>query len=118
MTADPTDSVYRRADMTLRDRLSAMDVQGLLDEHRKHPYGPHSDELARLLNYFRRAGTEGKYVIYSRSDKEGWQIGRLNAKQGSPRIDLDSTVHPSSEAAQHAVLEARVAKLREMAGRE
>jgi hypothetical protein len=88
-----------------------MDLDALLEEHRRLPYGPHSDELGRLLTYFRRGETSGKYVIYSRSDGEGWQIGRLDARADQPRIDLDPAVYTSSALAQQAVLEARVRSL-------
>jgi len=90
-----------------------MDLDALLEEHRQLPYGPHSDELGRLLTYFRRAETAGKYVIYSRSDEEGWQIGRLDVRTGSPRIGLETTIYRSSALAQQAVLEARVRHLRD-----
>jgi hypothetical protein len=101
----------------MRDQISRTDLQPLLEEHRKLPYGPHSDELARLLTYFRRSGTEGKYVVYSHSDVEGWLIGRLDGRDGRPRIDFDTAhVYPSSELAQQAVLEARLADLRKAAG--
>jgi hypothetical protein len=109
---DPTDAVYERADRRLRDQLGRMDLDALLEEHRSLPYGPHSDELARLLTYFRRAKTPGKHVIYSEDDA-GWVIGRLNQHDDDPRIDLDnSAVYASSALAQQAVLEARVETLR------
>ena len=92
-----------------------MDLGALLEEHRQLPYGPHGDDLGRLLTYFRKAGTEGKYVIYSRSDGEGWQIGRLDASAGRPRIALDPELYASSALAQQAVLEARVESLSDRA---
>jgi len=92
-----------------------MDLDALLEEHRHLPYGPHSDELGRLLTYFRRADTAGKYVIYSRGDGEGWQIGRLDTRADRPRIDLDPAVYASSAFAQQAVLEARVRGLSDRA---
>lgn len=90
-----------------------MDLDALLEEHRQLPYGPHSDELGRLLTYFRRADTAGKYVIFSRGGSEGWQIGRLDPHADRPRIDLDPMVYASSALAQQAVLEARVQGLSE-----
>ena len=114
---DPTDAVYERADRRLREQLGRMDLDGLLEEHRSLPYGPHSDGLARLLTYFRRADTFGKHVIYSEDDAGGWLIGRLNRHEDEPRIDLDSsTVYASSALAQQAVLEARVETLRDRGG--
>jgi len=89
-----------------------MDLDALLDENRRLPYGPHSDELGRLLTYFRKADTSGKYVIYARSDVDGWQIGRLDARADRPGIELDPAIYTSSALAQQAVLEARVRSLR------
>jgi hypothetical protein len=118
VVSDPTDAVYARAARRLRDQLGRMDLDALLEEHSQLPYGPHSDALARLLTYFRKAATtSGKYVIYSESDAGGWRIGRLNHRGDEPRIDLDTeTVYASSALAQQAVLEARVKTLRDEAG--
>jgi branched-chain amino acid transport system permease protein len=117
VVSDPTEAAYARADRRLRDQLGRMDLDALLEEHRQLPYGPHSDALARLLTYFRRAETSGKHVIYSEGDAGGWRIGRLTHRGDEPRIDLDTeTVYPSSALAQQAVLEARVKTLRDGAG--
>jgi len=117
MSTDPADPVYDRADRRLREQLGGMDLDALLEEHRHHPYGPHSDELARLLTSFRKAGVGGKYVIYSQGDDDGWVIGRLNVRDGRPRIYLETvTVYASSALAQHAVLEARLENLRNPVG--
>ena len=112
LRSDPTDAVYERADRRLREQLGRLDLDALVEEHRRLPYGPHSDELARLLTYFRRAETAGKYVIYD-DDPAGWRIGRLKERGDEPRIDLDTaSVYASSALAQQAVLEARVRSLR------
>jgi len=114
---DPSDAVYERADRRYREQVAGMDLDVLLEEHRHLPYGPHSDQLARLLTYFQRADNAGKYVIYSQADDEGWLIGRLNNRYEQPRIYLETaTVYGSSALAQHAVLEARVENLRHASG--
>ena len=111
LRSDPTDAVYERADRRFREQLGRLDLDALVEEHRRLPYGPHSDELARLLTYFRRAETAGKYVIYD-DDPAGWRIGRLKDRGDEPRIDLDTaSVYASSALAQQAVLEARVRSL-------
>lgn len=119
MPADPSEAASDRADGARRTRLLNLDIDALVEEHRKLPFGPHSDELARLLTYFRGAETAGKYVVYSESDEEGWVIGRIARRGELPRIDLDrATVYESSALAQHAVFEARVEWLRDRLGED
>ena len=93
MVSDPTDAVYARADRRLRDQLGRMDLDALLEEHRQLPYGPHSDALARLLTYFRRAETSGKYVIYSRATPAAGASGGSITVATSP--ESTSTPRPS-----------------------
>jgi hypothetical protein len=114
--ADPADAAHDRADRSRRAQLCSGDLDALVEEHRSHPYGPHSDELARLLTYFRQADTAGKYVVYSGGDEDKWVIGRLTRRGEQPRIDLGTTAYASSALAQQAVLEARVEALRHAPG--
>ncbi len=117
MPADPAEAVYERADRRRRARLGLLDLDALAEEHRRLPYGPHSDELTRLLTYFRSAATQGKDVVYSEGDEDGWVIGRLTSRGARPRIDLDtSRIYSSSALAQHAVFEARIERLRDPPG--
>jgi hypothetical protein len=106
--------VYDRFDARLRQRLLALDIEALLAEHRRRPFGPHSDALARLLSYFRGAEISGKYVIFSLDGNAGWVLGRIcrPREQGSLELDME-TVYGSCEEAEHAALLARVQALRE-----
>src|SRR5262249_39815757 len=108
---------YERFDSRMRARLLAFDLNSLIDEHRARPFGPHSDALARLLSHFRGAEIAGKYVIYGLDGNAGWVLGRITRPRAEGSLELDmSTVYPSVEEAEHAVLLARVQALREQSG--
>lgn len=98
----------------LRDRLLAADLDRLLAEHRAAPFGPHGDDLARLLAYLRGAETDGKLVIYALARDRRWALARIGAvgrSEGSLAVDRSQT-YESLDEAEHAALLARVANLR------
>jgi hypothetical protein len=106
-----------RFERHLRERLVALPLETLIAEHRRRPFGPHSDELGRLLSYFRGADLPGKYVIFGLDGDAGWVLGRLNLPREEGSIELDTTtVYASCEEAEHAVFLARVESLRREAG--
>ncbi len=111
------DPAYERFDARMRERLLALPLESLLAEHRRRPFGPHGDELARLLSYFRGAEIAGKYVIFGLDGNAGWVLGRIGRPRAEGSVELDmSTVYTSCEEAEHAVLLARVQALREESG--
>jgi branched-chain amino acid transport system permease protein len=106
-------AAYERFDRRLRERLLALDLEALIAEHRRQPFGPHSDQLARLLSYFRGAEIAGKHVIFGLDGNTGWVIGRITRPRDEGSLELDTTtVHPSVEEAEHAVFVVRVEALR------
>lgn len=108
------DPAYERFDARMRERLLALALESLVAEHRRRPFGPHSDGLARLLSYFRGAEIAGKYVIFGLDGNAGWVLGRISRPRAEGSVELDmSTVYESCEDAEHAVLLARVQALRE-----
>jgi hypothetical protein len=105
---------YERFDARMRERLRALDIDALIAEHRRRPFGPHSDALARLLSYFRGADTGGKHVIFGLDGHAGWVLGRICRPRAEGSLELDQeTVYGSYQEAEHAVLLARVQALRE-----
>jgi hypothetical protein len=115
LTAD--DPASERFDARMRERLLAIPLEPLIAEHRRRPFGPHSDGLARLLSYFRAAEMAGKYVIFGLDGNAGWVLGRISRPRAEGSVELDmSTVYKSCEEAEHAVLLARVRALREECG--
>lgn len=96
----------------------------LIQEHRENPIGAHSDNLERVLNYFRRQPMDGKYVILETEKFETFYIGQLTGKRGDkpeklddPLSSIDEAKHlpyplTSVEEAEHAVFLKRVDDLR------
>ena len=111
------DPAYERFDRRLGERLLLLPLEALIAEHRRRPFGPHSDGLARLLSYFRGGEMPGKLVIFGLDGNAGWVIGRVSRPRRDGTVELDTTtVYPTVEDAEHAVLVARVAALRRQGG--
>lgn len=106
-----------------REILPRIDDE-LIAEHREHPIGEHSDDLERVLNYFRRQPMEGKYVILETEKFEEFYIGQLTGVRGdkpeklteplSSIDEADGLPYPleSVEQAEHAVFLKRIDDLR------
>lgn len=104
---------YERFDRRWREQLLSLPLEELVAEHRRRPFGPHSDGLARLLTYFRGAEMAGKYVIFGLDGNAGWVLARIIRPREQGTLELDTTtVYRSCEEAEHAVLVARVEALR------
>lgn len=106
---------YRRFDKRLRDRLKELVTPELIEEHRLAPLGPHSDALARVLNYFRRGEMPDKYAILQDGPPEAWEysVMALSGTPGQPPRVVDDRIYPTREAAYHAVFLLRVNDLLE-----
>jgi len=113
--ADKQLIAYRRFDKRLRDRLKALITPGLIEEHRKAPLGPHSDALARVLNYFRRGEMPDKYAILQEGAPGAWSytVMALSGEPGKPPRVVDDRVYPTRDEAYHAVFLLRVNDLLE-----
>jgi hypothetical protein len=110
MPRDAAGPVYEHFASSTLGRLRACDVEELVATHRRSPFGPHPDELARVLNVFRAADTAGKLVIVRLPGEDGWRIGRITGRREEGSVDLDDGLHASVAEAEHAVF---VARLRE-----
>ena len=113
--ADKQRIAYRRFDRRLRDRLKAMVTPALIDEHHAAPLGPHSDALARVLNYFRRGEMPDKYAILQEGDPAAWRysVMALSGEPGKPPRVVDDRVYETRDEAYHAVFLLRVNDLLE-----
>lgn len=104
---------YERFDRRWREQLLSLPLEDLIAEHRRRPFGPHSDGLARLLSYFRGAEVAGKYVIFGLEGNAGWVLARIGRPRAQGTLEFDTTtVYSSVQDAEHAVLVARVEALR------
>jgi branched-chain amino acid transport system permease protein len=87
----------------------------IIEEHRKNPIGQHSDDLQRVLHYFRRQPSEGKYVVIETERSQEWAIGELSGERGIPPKISDERFD-SVEAAVHEIFRKRVDELQETHG--
>lgn len=92
--------------------------RALIAEHRRTPIGRpgrvgraafmHSPELTRVLDFFRRAPAEGKYVLLCNPPEAPWQIAALTGRRGEAPRPIEGAVFKAREDAEHAVFERRV----------
>ena len=103
------DKIYlERFDRQLRAHLRTLVTPALLEEYRANPLGQHSGDLERVLNYFRRAPFEGKYVLFELEANAKYKIVTTTAKEGGLPQDVDGTVYTDKNEALHAVFLKRV----------
>jgi hypothetical protein len=83
----------------------------LVDEHARVPLGPHSPDLARVLDVLRRrrGSMAGKHVVVEHGGT--YRLGRLAGFPGGG-VEVDPSVaYGSRGAAEHAVLCRRLEEL-------
>ena len=109
------DLIYRqRFDARLRAHLRTLITPALIEEHRASPIGQHSDELERVLNYFRRAPLDGKYALFEMEANRTYRIVDTAGLDGGEPEDVDGEVYTDKNDALHAIFLMRVRAL--MAG--
>jgi hypothetical protein len=99
----------------LRDNASR---KRLIEEHRKNPIGVpgkngheaigHSEELARVLDKFRRRPMSGKYVIICRHQFEEYYIGVCSGVRGEPVQILEDEKFSNQDDVEHAIFLRRI----------
>ena len=102
---------HRRFDKRLRDHLKTLVTPEVIEEHRLKPLGQHSDSLERILNYFRGAGGENKYVLYEMKPGVEYKVIATTGVKGTPPRDVDDVVHTNKNDVLHAVFLKRIQDL-------
>ena len=110
MLRDAAAPVYEHFMQTTLRRLGTIDLARLIETHRQNPFGMHPDELARVLNVFRAAETEGKYVIVRLPGEEGWRLAKVTGRRDEGSVAIEDVVYGSVDEAEHAAF---VSRLRE-----
>lgn len=108
MLRDAAQPVYEQVDWELLAVLQAADLGDLITAHRASPFGPHPDPLARVLNYFRRKPTLGKYVIIRLPGATGWQLATITGRRREGSVSVRAGLYDSPQDAEHAVFLARL----------
>lgn len=98
--ADRQLTVMRRFNANLQTHLRSLVSDKIIEEHRKKPLGQHSDDLERLLNFFRRPP---RFALYSNKVCREYQIIALPVERGSSPQPLDAKVYTDESEAIHAV---------------
>jgi branched-chain amino acid transport system permease protein len=99
-------------DRALREQIARLLTPKLIEEHERTPIGPQSDQLARVLNYFRRAPIVGKYAVWAKGSFGPYRVIALSGARGQrPRV-VDEQEYQRLEQAYHAIFLRRVADFR------
>ncbi|NOX50478.1 MAG: hypothetical protein GXP16_08080 [Gammaproteobacteria bacterium] len=96
-------------DARIRAYVRSLITPELIEEHRLKPLGQHSDQLDRVLNYFRRPP---KFGLYSQNTFE-YQIIALPVTPGAGPEPLDEQIFTEKNQAIHAVFLKHVHELQE-----
>jgi hypothetical protein len=112
--ASPAMNAYAEIDEKIakKDILPRIDEE-LIEEHKETPIGKQSDDLKRVLIYFRRQTVEDKYVIIETEKEKEWRIGKTTGVRGERPELVDDRVFSSQKEAEHAVFVRRVEDLRD-----
>ena len=111
---DKQEIYYRRFNKRLRDHLKTLITPDLIKEHQEAPQGKHSDQLSRVLNFFRRGEMPDKYVILRlKEGQERFRVMAVSGVKGTPPRVVDDKVYENLNEAYHAVFLLRVNDLLE-----
>lgn len=96
-----------------RHAIAALVTGELIEEHRSRPLGQHSDDLERVLQYFRRQPQDGKYIGVMTKPWAEYRIGVLSAVRGEAARILDDETFSTEEEVLHGIFLRRVRDLKE-----
>ena len=111
---DKQEIYYRRFNKRLRDHLKTLITPDLIKEHQEAPQGKHSDQLSRVLNFFRRGEMPDKYVIMRlKEGEDDYRVMAVSGVKGTPPRVVDDKIYTNLNEAYHAVFLLRVNDLLE-----
>lgn len=102
------EALLGKFDTYVRDRVRSLINDPLINEYRANPRGPHSDELSRVLNYFRRGDIRRKYALLAKRHFHEYQIVQLSGKRGQPPMRRLEEVYYNQRDADFAIFMLRV----------
>ena len=103
MVRDAAQPIFEHFSRATLSRLAQSDIDALVATHAANPFGPHPDELARILNVFRAQGTRGKDVILSLPNEEGWRVATITGRGEEGSVSVTEERYDSIEEAEHAI---------------
>ncbi len=96
-------AVRDRFDDFRRDFLRTLVTPEVIEEHRRSPLGQHSEQLERLLIYFRQRPLDERYAIKALEPFRKYQVVRLSGHRGTPPHAADEAVYASANGACHGL---------------
>lgn len=105
--------VYEDWSAKQRRAITAIITDELIEEHRVRPLGQHSDDLERVLQYFRRQPQTGKYIGVMTKPWVEYKIGVLSGVRGRPAQILEDEGFSTEEDVLHGIFLRRVRDLKE-----
>lgn len=105
--------VYEDWSEKQRRSIATLITDELVEEHRAKPLGQHSDDLERVLQYFRRQPQDGKYIGVMTKPWAEYRIGVLSAVRGETARILDDETFSTEEGVLHGIFLRRVRDLEE-----
>ena len=102
-SADRGKIAFARWDKRMRESLRPLLTRKIIAEHKRDPVGIHSDELGRVLNYFRRPNMMERYVIVCTRPFKRWRVARMTGVPGQGPVFADERTYNSEAKAAHAV---------------
>jgi branched-chain amino acid transport system permease protein len=109
---DRQQQVYDDWNRKQRRGISALITEELIEEHRRKPLGQHSENLERILQYFRRQPQAGKYVGVMVTPWSEYRIGVLPGVRGQVATILDDEAFSSEKELLHGIFLRRVRDLK------
>ena len=79
----------------------------LVEEFRRSPKGPYSDELQKVLHRMRWSGVAGRYVLITLEPGQRWMLGKLPGTRGTKIETYPNQVFTSLADAEWAVFRIR-----------
>ena len=104
--------VYLEFERRVRPKIRALLTDEVIAEHEAKPLGPHSDDLQRVMNYFRRQPQPGKYILVATKPWQEYRIGVLSGQRGKVVKILGDETFATEEDGLHGIFLRRVADLR------
>jgi hypothetical protein len=79
----------------------------LVEEFRRQPRGPHSDELQKVLHRMRWSGVTGRWVLITLEPNRRWMLGRVPEKRGVPMETFANCIFTRIEDAEREIFRRR-----------
>jgi len=95
-------------DKRTRAAVRPLLTKKVISEHRRDPFGHHSDTLKRVLNYFRRSTALTPYSVVCTRPFREWRLARLSGLPAIGPTFVDEHRSTSEAKAVHALFLLRV----------